>query len=153
MAGYNIVILQLTHSLEHFVKFQITVAINTGIGRTSMFIGIYKTIHNIFFESLREIKNIIFNPHSVAYTSGVLHIIQRTAGFLPFNSYIFIVKQFHSCSNTLVTGFFGQQSCYGAIHSTAHGNNCFSHSFIPSYLNKSVLLLVHNQTTRHSLSD
>ena len=137
MSCYDIVVLQLTHSLKHLVEFQITVTVNTWIRCAAMLIGIYKAIHNILLESLREIKNIIFNSHSVADTSGIFYIIQRTASLLSFNSNIFIVKQFHSSTDALVTGFLCQQSCYRAVYSATHCNNSFLHFlFHPILINQ-----------------
>ena len=92
MSGYNIIILQFTHSLKHLVKFQITIAVNAGIWRGSMLIGIHKAVHNILFKPLGKVKNIVPDSHSVADISGILHIIQRTAGFLSLYSYVLIVK-------------------------------------------------------------
>ena len=57
-----------------------------------MLIGIHKAVHNILFKPLGKVKNIVPDPHSVADISGILHIIQRTAGFLSLYSYVLIVK-------------------------------------------------------------
>ena len=71
-----------------------------------MLISIHEAVHNIFFESLREIEDIIFDPHSVAHASGILYIVQGATGFLSFNPYILIMKQFHGSTNALITRFF-----------------------------------------------
>ena len=132
MTGHNVIIFQFTHPLKHLVKLQISITVNTGIWCGTMFIGIYKTIHNVFLKSLGKVEHIISDSHSVADVSGILHIVQGTAGFLPLNSYILIMKQFHGSTNTLITSFLCKQSSYRAVHSSAHCDNCFSHFFIPS---------------------
>ena len=105
MSGYNIIVADLLHTVEHFVKFQITVTVDTWIGCASVFVGLHKTIHNFCMEICGKIKYVVRHIHLISHASGILHIVQGTTGLFPVDTDIFVVVKFHGSADALVTGF------------------------------------------------
>ena len=59
MSRHHIIISQFFCPAKQFFKLQISVAVNTGIGSHTIFIGFYKMVNDILFESVRKIQHII----------------------------------------------------------------------------------------------
>ena len=76
MSGYNIIVANLLHAVKHFIKFQISVTVDTWIRGAAVFVGIYKPVHNLCMEICGKIKHIIRHSKIMRYAPCILHIIQ-----------------------------------------------------------------------------
>ena len=130
MSGYNIIVANLLHAVKHFIKFQISVTVDTWIRGAAVFVGIYKPVHNLCMEICGKIKHVVRHIHLIGYASGILDIVQGTAGLFPVDTDIFVVVKFHGSADALVTGFLCQKSCHGAVYTAAHCYDCFFHLYL-----------------------
>ena len=144
MSGYNIIVADLLHTVEHFIKFQISVTVDTWIGCAAVFVGLHKPVHNLCMEICGKIEHVVRYIHLIGYASGILNIVQGTAGLFPADTDIFVVVKFHGCTDALVTGFLCQKSCHGAVHTAAHCYDRFFHL----YLNLSLMIFFHTAKVR-----
>ena len=146
MSGYNIIVADLLHAVKHFIKFQISVTVDTWIRGAAVFVGIYKPVHNLCMEICGKIKHVVRHIHLIGYASGILNIVQGTAGLFPVDTDIFVVVKFHGSADALVTGFLCQKSCHGAVYTAAHCYDRFFHL----YLNLSLMIFFTQQKYRIS---
>ena len=138
MSGYNIIVADFLHTVEHFIKFQISVTVYTWIRCAAVFVGLHKPVHNFCMEICGKVEYIIRHIHLIGYASCILNIVQGTAGLFPVYTNIFIVVKFHGSTDALVTGFLCKKSCHRAVHTAAHCYDCFFHL----YLNLSLMIFL-----------
>ena len=131
MSGDNGIHLQLLHALIQSLKFQVAIAVNAGVGRTAVSVGIYETIHNLFFEICREIKDVIRHMQTISNTARIFYIVQRAACFFPFDAGLFVLKQFHCDAGACISFLLHQQCGYRAVYAAAHGDQSFFHDYAP----------------------
>ena len=75
MSGYNIIVADFLHAVKHFIKFQISVTVDTWIRGAAIFVGIYKPVHNLCMEICGKIKHVVRHIHLIGYASGILNIV------------------------------------------------------------------------------
>ena len=77
-----------------------------------------------------KIEHVVRHIHLIGYASGILNIVQGTAGLFPVDTDIFVVVKFHGSADALVTGFLCQKSCHGAVYTAAHCYDRFFHLYL-----------------------
>lgn len=84
--GDNGLAAQLPGPLKEAFKFQIAVAVDTGVrGRSALICG-NKSFDYLSLEVSRKVEHIIRDAQVSGHTSGILHIFQRTAGLCSADS-------------------------------------------------------------------
>ena len=128
MPGHNKVPLQLVHPLKQFAKLQVTVTVDTWIGRTAVSVGFDKAVDNCAVKMLTEIKHIKRHIQLIRHCPGILRIVQRTAGLCPLNAQIFILIQLQHHTDTVRSRLLRQKSRHRTVHASTHRNNRLFHT-------------------------
>ena len=90
-----------------------------------MLVGTDKAVYDVRFKFIGEIEHIVRHIQLMRHISGILHIIEGTAGMLSRHADFIVGKQLHGDAYTVKTVLFHQICRYGRVHTSAHGNNCF----------------------------
>ena len=67
-------------ALQHFVKFNIAVAENAGIGSFAVYIALGEPVHDLGAEQVLEIENMVVYTKLVTDAACVLNVGERAAG-------------------------------------------------------------------------
>ena len=59
VAGNNIVAAKLLRTHEELVKFQVAVAVDAGVRRSAVNVGIDETVDNVVLEAFSKVENVI----------------------------------------------------------------------------------------------
>ena len=122
MSRSQILAAQHLRPLQKAVEFHVAVAVNTGIGRQSVFVGTDKFIHDLIPKLLSELKHIVRHPQPDGHGSGVLHVVQRTTGTLLRQSCILVAVQLHGAAHAVIALILQQLGGHTGIHAAAHGH-------------------------------
>ena len=122
MPGHHIVAAQNLSPAEQRVKFQMPVAVNTGVGGQSLFVAFYEFLNDLFPEGILKIEHIVGNPQTVSHAPGIFGVVQGTAGALFRESGGGVVVQAHGGADAGISRLKGQQGCHRAVHTAAHAN-------------------------------
>ena len=63
-------------ALEQLVEFQIAVAVNTGIRRDAVLVGVYEPVDHTLGELVLEIEDVIRHAEAVGHAARVLYIVK-----------------------------------------------------------------------------
>ena len=121
MSGNDIIAAQLLCPAQKTVEFQVTVALDAGIGGQAGFIAADKVANDLIIEIRCEIENVKWHTQAARHAAGILHIVQGAAGAVLG---LTVIKT-HGGSHAVISRGLGQQSGGGAVHTTAHGDQCF----------------------------
>ena len=108
-------------------EFQVAVAVDTGIGRLPLSIGIRKAVHHLTAELIGEVKNVVGNPQPKRHAAGVLHIIQRAACAAAGASDVLVAVQGHGGADTVPPLLLHEGSGDAGINAAAHCNQNLFH--------------------------
>ena len=122
MSGCQVSDIQFIGTLEHFLKFQISVEFQAGIGCEASFICLYKRIHDMASKVCFEIKDKIGHIQPVCYTSGIFYIRKGTAGALAIYADFIGIKQLHRGTDAGKALLLEQKSGNRTIYAAAHAN-------------------------------
>ena len=116
MPGYHIIIAQFQSPPEQTVKFQMPVAVDTGIGCLSAFIACHKFADNMFFKVILKIKDIMGDPQAAGNAAGILRVIQSAAGAV----FLVSVVEPHGGTHAAVACLPHHPGGNRAVHAAAH---------------------------------
>ena len=129
----HIVPVQLLRPLEQGTEFEISVAVDAGVGGLSPLIGAGEAVHHLVMELAGEVEHIKRKAQLPGHRPGVLHIVQGAAAALPLHAHISVVKQLHGHADEVVARLFQNPGRRGAVHAAAHGNgHLCAHAASPS---------------------
>ena len=116
------VISQLTGTAVELIKLQKTIAVDAGIRRLAVLIGIDKTLDDILGETFRKIKDIIGHPQTIGDASGIFHILQGAAGAFSGDTGVLVGKKLHGSAGAFVALLLHQKGSDTGIDAAAHGD-------------------------------
>ena len=122
MAGHHIIVTQLFHPPHESPELDPVVAVDAGIRRSTLDVGIHKSLDDFFLKFIFKVQYIVGHVQGLGDKPGILHILQGTAGFLRTDSDLFIIVKLHCHSHTGVTLLLHQTGRHAGIHSAAHGD-------------------------------
>ena len=125
MPRHDHVTVQEFRPLIQTVEFQESVAVDARIGRSSLFITVNEPVDDLLSEIRAEVKHIMTNSYIITDITGVLGVVQRTAGPITGNLRLFIIKKAHRSANAFISFVLHQPGGYTGIHSAAHRDQCF----------------------------
>ena len=128
VSGDNGVHLHFLHPEIELFKFQIAVAVDAGVGRPAVFIGVDKPVHDLFFEVCRKVENIVGHMQTIRHAPCVLHIVQGAAGLFPLDPCLFVLEQFHGRTDAFIAFLLHQKRRNGTVYAAAHGNQSLFHT-------------------------
>ena len=102
----HIVPVQLLRPLEQGPEFEISVAVDAGVGGLSPLIGAGEAVHHLVMELAGEVEHIKRKAQLPGHRPGILHIIQGAAAALPLHAHISVVKQLHGHADEVVARLF-----------------------------------------------
>ena len=108
-------------------EFQIAVAVNTGIGRPALLIGIGKSVHYLAAELIREVEHIVRHIQLAGHAAGILHIVQRAAGAAAGEADVLVAVEGHGGAGAVPALPLHEVSGDAGINAAAHCNQCFFH--------------------------
>ena len=111
--------IELTGAFEKMIKFEIAVAVDTGIRRPSPFIIPNEFLNDLLFKFRRKIKNVVFHPQGMRDMAGVFYVVQTTTGMTGMR-YQLIFIEAHGYAHAFVACFLQQYRRHAGIDSTAH---------------------------------
>ena len=90
--GDNGLTAQLPSPLKEAFKFQIAVTVDTGVrGRSALICG-SESVDHLNLEVSGKVEHIVRDAQASGHASGILHIVQRTAGLCSADSNILGLK-------------------------------------------------------------
>ena len=92
-------------------ELQMTITFDTGIWGKASQIAVDKRINDLIPKIFLKVEDIIGNPQLIGHTSGIFHIIERTAGLIPAGPGLIFIK-LHGHPDAIVTFHFHQISCH-----------------------------------------
>ena len=116
------------------VKLDISVAVDTRVGRLPAGITCDKPVDDLSMEGLSHIKYIMLNAQPVAHAARIRNIICRAAGTVRLLSEIALIVQCHRHTRYIVPLFQQQERARRAVHAAAHRseNLFFHHNYLLS---------------------
>src|SRR5215475_12561309 len=123
---------KLLRPLPQRHKFEMTVALHTGVRGRALTVGIHKVVDNVLRKLGLKVDHIERNTKGCCHASGIRDVIQRTAGFMPRGGRLWPVPQLHGDTNHLIALLVQQGGADRAIHTTTHGHHdTLSHVVFP----------------------
>ena len=109
-------------ALKQLVEFQIAVAVDAGVRRNAVLIGVHKAVDDALGEFVLEVEDIIRHTEAVGHTACVLDIVERTAGVGLRNARVFIIIELHRAADAGEACVRQQLGRDGGIHAAGHGD-------------------------------
>ena len=135
VAGNNIVAAKLLRTHEELVKFQVAVAVDAGVWRSAVDVGIDKTVDNVVLEAFSKVENVIGHAEAGRYATCVGYVVDRAAAVGLRNADILVGKKLHGYACAFVALLEHHQCGNAGINAAAHGDYCFLvHNISPSGL-------------------
>ena len=111
MPRSDIIVSEEESPLQQLAEFNISIAINTGIGRFPFLIGICKSFHYVPSEMQPEIKHVMAKTQTPGYNLRILHVGDGAAGPCPIvDAQIFIVVELQRGPADIVALFLQQRA-------------------------------------------
>ena len=127
MAGGDGIAAQKDRPVIEMPEFQVAVAVDAGIGRLPLSVGIRKAVHHLTAELIGEVKNVVGNPQPKRHAAGVLHIIQRAACAAAGASDVLVAVQGHGGADAVPAAVLQKVSGDAGINAAAHCNQYLTH--------------------------
>ena len=108
-------------------EFQVAVAVDTGIGRPPLSVGIRKAVHHLTAKLIGEVKNVVGNPQPKRHAAGILHILQRAAGAAAGNADVLVAVKGHGSTDAVPAAELQKVSGDAGINAAAHCNQNLFH--------------------------
>ena len=108
-------------------EFQIAVAVDTGIGRPPLPVGIRKAVHHLTAKLIGEVKNVVGNPQTKRHAAGILHILQRAAGAAMGNADVLVAVKGHGSADAVPAAVLQKVSGDAGINAAAHCDQYLTH--------------------------
>ena len=122
MASGNGVAAQFLRPVEELFKFQIAVAVDTGVRRFALAVAGNEFVHDLLPEFVGEIERIMPHPQLPGGAAGILHIVETAAGVASAQADVLILIELHRTADAGMPRV-GQQLCrHAGIHAAAHGH-------------------------------
>ena len=118
MPGHDPLAAQLLRPPQKPVKFQIPVAVDTGIGGQALLIAGDEFLNDLPVKIILKIKNVVPDAQPRGNRPGVLHIVQRAAGALLGGA----VVEPHGDTGAVIAPLKHQVCRYGTVYAAAHAN-------------------------------
>ena len=125
MPGRHKIVPKFLRAVVQLIKFQKTVAVDTRIRRTSVFVGGGKPPDHLRLEAIGKIKYVIGDAQPEGHASGILDILQRTAGARVRSAGVLVMKELHGHADTVVPLRFHQIGGNAGVHAAAHRDYSF----------------------------
>ena len=132
MTGGNRFTGQRVCPLIQLFKLQKAVAVDARVRRAAGHVTADERIDHAFLKGIREVEDVIRHPKAAGNASGILHIVQRAAGFFRLFRQKAAAVQFHGTADADISFFFQQQGSDTAVHPAAHGNQNPFHTNLAS---------------------
>lgn len=124
MAGDHTVTAQFQSPLVQGAELQEPVAVDAGVGGMAPGVAPGEFFHHVFFEFFRVVEHVIGHMEPGGHAPGIFHVAEAAAG-LGTAAGIRVVVQFHGAADAVVPCILHEFGGYGAVHSAAHGDQCF----------------------------
>ena len=108
-------------------EFQVAVAVDTGIGRPPLSVGIRKAVHHLTAKLIGEVKNVVGNPQTKRHAAGILHILQRAAGAAAGNTDVLVAVKGHGSADAVPAAELQKVSGDAGINAAAHCDQYLTH--------------------------
>ena len=108
-------------------EFQVAVAVDTGIGRPPLPVGIRKAVHHLTAKLIGEVKNVVGNPQTKRHAAGILHILQRAAGAATGNADVLVAVKGHGSADAVPAAVLQKVSGDAGINAAAHCDQYLTH--------------------------
>ena len=132
MPGDDMRAAELLRALIQLFELQVAIAVNAGVGRFSVFIGMHKAVDHAAFKAVGKIEDMVGHAELFRDGTRVLHIIQRAAAVFTRETERVVCKQLHGNADTVESRLAAQIGGNTGIHTAAHGNdNFFRHGASP----------------------
>ena len=127
MAGGDGIAAQKDRPVIEMPEFQVAVAVDTGIGRPPLSVGIRKAVHHLTAKLIGEVKNVVGNPQPKRYAAGILHILQRAAGAAAGNTDVLVAVKGHGSADAVPAAELQKVSGDAGINAAAHCDQYLTH--------------------------
>ena len=130
VTGHQYIAAQFFHLLVQMLKFELSVALDAGIGRAAVKVFVDEGLDHFLPEQVLIVHDMVGNPDLLCHAAGVLRILERTAGIHQIHSHNIVFIQPHCAAHTIISLARHHPGSNAAVHAAAHRDQC-SHLLIP----------------------
>ena len=113
---------------EELLELEIPVAIDAGVRRAAVLIGLHEGVHDGLFELRLEVHDVVRDVHLETDQNGIRHIVVGAAGLVRPHLGVFVVEEAHGDTDTVIARALHEKRRGGRVHSPAHRNQRSAHS-------------------------
>ena len=114
-------------ALEQQIKFDVTIAFNTGVRRLSRRVTPNERRDDVTFELLGVVKDVMIDAESLGDPPGVVHVADRAAARIGNAA-----PQLEGRAHDVVTLLFQETRRYRRVHPAAHRHQNFHGTSLPA---------------------
>ena len=122
VAGRDILAPHDVRTLKKLVELQIAVAVDAGVRRDPVFVGVHKAVDDAGAELILEVEDIKREAQPVCDAAGILGIVERAAGMALGDARVLVVVELHHAANAVIARVRQQLRRDGGIHAAGHGD-------------------------------